>query len=276
MTDSARPLILLTNDDGVRSPGLLAAAEAVCELGDLLLVAPAEQQTAMGRATPPLPNRRILRATVPVNCQEMPAYAIEGTPAQAVSYGVLVVAPALYGRRPDLVVSGINYGENMGATVTVSGTVGAALQAAAMGLRGLAVSLETDKSYHYNHGHDVDWSAAAHFTRRAAAALLAARLPADLDVIKIDVPSEATPGTPWRLTRQSRQPYYQVLPPARPIMEGELPILDYRVTIDWDALEPDSDIWALARDRIVAVTPLSQDLTARVDFTGLEMSLRAA
>ncbi len=269
MFDAGRPLILLTNDDGIRSPGLRGAAEAVCDLGDLLLVAPAEQQTGMGRAIPPLPGRRIARGAVPVGCQEMSAYAIEGTPAQAVSYGVLVLAPALFGRRPALVISGINYGENLGTSVTVSGTVGAALQAAEMGVRGLAVSLETDKAYHYNHGHDVDWSAAAHFTKWCARAMLAAQLPHDLDVIKMDVPNDATALTPWRLTRQSRQSYYQVLPPAELVTEGELPILDYRVAIDWATLEPDSDIWAFARDRVVAVTPLSQDLTARVDFVRL-------
>lgn len=273
---TTRPLILLTNDDGIRSPGLRAAAEAVCELGDLLLVAPAEQQTGMGRATPPLPGRRIMQLKVPVGCQEMPAYAIEGTPAQAASYGILVVAPALCGRRPDLVISGINYGENLGTAVTASGTVGAALQAAEMGVRGLAVSLETDKAYHYNHGHDVDWSTAAHFTHWCARRMLAAQLPPDVNVIKIDVPCDAAPDTPWRITRQSRQPYYEVLPPAKPVLDGELPILDYRVVIDWAALEPDSDIWAFALDRIVSVTPLSQEMTARVDFAGLGEMLRGA
>ena len=273
---ATRPLILLTNDDGIRSPGLLAAAAAVCDLGDLLLAAPAEQQTGMSRAVPPIPNRRIYPTRVPVGCQEMPAYAIESTPAQAVSYGILALAPAVFDRRPDLVISGINYGENLGTTVTASGTVGAALQAAEMGVRGLAVSLETDKAYHYHHGHDVDWSAAAHFTRQCAQIMLAARLPFDVDVIKVDVPCDATVATPWRLTRQSRQSYYQVLPPAEPVTEGEMPLLNYRVAVDWATLETDSDIWAFARDRIVSVTPLSQDMTARVDFAGLRKLLHGS
>ena len=275
-----RPLILLTNDDGIRSPGLLAVASAVCDLGDLLMVAPAEQQTGMSRAVMATSGRRISSIRLPVGCQEQPAYAIEGTPAQAVTYGILALAPHLHGRRPDLVISGINYGENLGTTVTASGTVGAALQAAEMGVLGLAVSLETDKAYHYNHGQDVDWSAAAHFTRLCAESMLAAdragRLPGDVDVIKVDVPCDATPATPWRLTRQSRQSYYMELPPAQPQLDGVLPLLDYHIAIDWATLEPDSDIWAFARDRIVSVTPLSQDLTARVDVAGLERELRGA
>ena len=82
-----RPLILLTNDDGIRSPGLLAVASAVCDLGDLLMVAPAEQQTGMSRAVMATSGRRISSIRLPVGCQEQPAYAIEGTPAQAVTYG---------------------------------------------------------------------------------------------------------------------------------------------------------------------------------------------
>lgn len=275
-----RPLILLTNDDGIYSPGLRAAAAAVCDLGDLLMVAPAEQQTGMGRAVPPVPGRRVSRVGLLVGCQELPAYAVESTPAQAVTLGILALAPHLFGRRPDLVISGINYGENLGTTVTASGTVGAALQAAELGVHGLAVSLETDKAYHYNHGHDVDWAAAAHFTRLCARAMLApdgaAQLPFDVDVIKVDVPSDATAATPWRLTRQSRQPYYEVLPPDEPQLEGELPILDYRIAVDWATLDPESDIWAFARDRVVSVTPLSQDMTARAGFGTLDALLRGA
>lgn len=275
-----RPLILLTNDDGIRSPGLLAVAEAVCDLGELLMVAPAEQQTGMSRAVLAIPGRRISSLRLSVGCQELPAYALEGTPAQSVIYGILALAPHLHGRRPDLVISGINYGENLGTTVTASGTVGAALQAAEMGVRGLAVSLETDRAYHYNHGHDVDWSAAAHFTRLFAenmlAAKIAGRLPGDVDVIKVDVPCDATAATPWRLTRQSRQSYYAELPPLQPQTDGEVPLLDYEVAIDWATLEPESDIWAFARDRVVSVTPLSQDLTARVDLVALERVVRGA
>ncbi len=71
-----RPLILLTNDDGLRSPGLLAVAEAVCDLGDLLMVAPATQQTGMGRATPPIIGGAVTEERLQIHCQEMPAYAV--------------------------------------------------------------------------------------------------------------------------------------------------------------------------------------------------------
>jgi 5'-nucleotidase len=264
-----KPLILLTNDDGVASPGLLAAAEAVCDLGELLIVAPATQQTGMGRGTPPILNGVLTIESLRVGCEDVRVYALNGSPAQTVVIAVLGIAP----RRPSLVVSGINYGENLGTSVTGSGTIGAALQAAEMGIPGLAISLETDKAYHYNHGEDVDWHGAAYFTRYFAQRMLSAPLPPDVDVLKVDVPADATPRTPWRITRQSRQPYYKVLPPPVLMTPGPLVQLDYRIEVDWETLGPDTDVYAFAQDRVVAATPLSQDLTSRTDFGELAQLL---
>jgi 5'-nucleotidase len=271
---SIHPLILLTNDDGIHSPGLLAVAEAVCDLGELLMIAPATQQTGMGRGIPPMTDRVLRREIVTVECQDMPAYAITGSPAQAVLYGILALAPHICGRKPDLVISGINYGENLGTCVTASGTVGAALQAAELGVPGMAVSLETDKAFHLHHGQDMDWSAAAAVTRHFAQVMLAAQLPFDVDVLKIDVPADATPETGWRVTRQSRQSYYQDYAPAEFTPEGNLALLDYGIEVQWDTLEPDSDIYAFAVDRVISVTPLSHDLTSRVGLADLEQLLR--
>jgi 5'-nucleotidase len=268
---AAKPLILLTNDDGICSPGLLAAAEAVHDLGELLIVAPVTQQTGMGRASPQVTNGSIEKEVLRVSGQELIAYGLPASPAQAVTYGVLVIAA----RRPDLVISGINYGENLGTSVTVSGTVGAALQAADLGIPGLAVSLETDKAYHYNHGQDVDWEAAGYFTHQLAGAMLQRQLPFDVDVLKVDIPADATARTPWRLTRQSRQSYYEVLRLDEQPETTSPPRLDYRVSVHWETLEPDSDIHAFASDRVVSVTPLSQDLTSRTELAALEEMLRA-
>ncbi|MFN3929415.1 MAG: hypothetical protein ACK4OK_07260, partial [Thermoflexus sp.] len=83
------------------------------------------------------------------------------------------------------------------------------------------------------------------------------------DVLKIDIPATATPETPWRWTRQSRQRYFVPVRPMRrrPTDPGPL---GYRVEIDLETLEPDSDIYALVVDQVVSVTPLSLDLTSRV------------
>ena len=200
-----RPLILVTNDDGIHSPGLHAAISALHDLGDLLIIAPTTQQSGMARSLPPTFDGRIQAVTLEHNGMRFPAYHLQGSPAQAVLYGVIEAAA----RRPDLVVSGVNYGENVGSTTSVSGTVGAALQGGDMGIRSLAISLETAKEYHFNHGHDVDWTAAEHWLRFfAQLTLLPQPWPHDVAALKIDVPRTATAETPWRLTRQSRQPYF--------------------------------------------------------------------
>jgi 5'-nucleotidase len=259
-------LILLTNDDGIRSPGLWAAAHALEPLGYVFVVAPRHQWSGAGRSLPGDSEGRILEEEVVVSGQPWRVHAVEGTPAQAVQHAILEVMP----RMPDLVVAGINYGENVGTGVTVSGTIGATLEAASFGRRALAVSLETDKVYHRSYSSEVDFATAAYFTRYfAEKALLMPRVP-DVDVLKVEVPAAATPATPWRVTRLSRQRYYLPLRPERENFAERGPI-DYGRKVDLDHVEPDSDVAALIAG-VVSVTPLSLDMTARIGFeemTGL-------
>ena len=264
-----RPLILVTCDDGIESPGLRAAVQAVLPLGEVMVSAPCEQQSGAGRSLATFNDGAIHEILYQVNGQAVPAYAIYGSPAQAVLYALIELVP----RKPALCVSGINFGENVGSSVTSSGTVGAAMEAANEGVLSLATSLETDKQYHYNHSEDMDFSAAIHFTRFFATQMLSRQLPADVDLLKLEVPCNATFETPWRVTRLSRQRYFQMLPSGRRYL-GEKRRLDYEMVVDHATLEPDSDIQALLVDRIVAVTPLSLDLTSRVAFDRLEALLR--
>jgi 5'-nucleotidase len=146
-----KPQILLTNDDGIQSPGLWAAAEALSALGYVTVAAPREQSSGMGRSLPGTSDGIIQPETLIVHGQAWTVYAVGGSPAQAVLHAVLEIMPQL----PDLVVSGINYGENIGTGVTVSGTVGAAMEAAALGFKSLAVSLETDQKYHLSYSREI-------------------------------------------------------------------------------------------------------------------------
>ena len=130
-----RPLILLTNDDGIKSPGLAAAAAALDPIGELLIVAPTEQQSGTGRSMPVHSDGRLFETTISANGQTWNAFSANATPAQAVQHAVLELAE----RKPALAVSGINFGENVGLGVTISGTVGAALEAAAHRIPALAV-----------------------------------------------------------------------------------------------------------------------------------------
>jgi 5'-nucleotidase len=264
MAESAY-LILLTNDDGLASPGLAAAVRAVRDLGDLLIVAPAEQQSGMGRSMPGHYSCAITRHILTIDGVMYPAYAVDGSPAQAVLHALLSLAD----RRPALTIAGINHGENLGTGTTISGTVGAALQAGDMGVPGLAVSLEVPPAFHYNHnsGDLVDWSSSIYFTRYFAQRLLRHGLPHGVHAVKVDIPAEATPRTPWRVTRQSLQPYYNSVTVERELQFGVPRPLTYRVQIDWETLEPDSDIWAFVRDRVVSVTPLTLDLSGGIDLS---------
>ena len=158
MNNSGRPQILLTNDDSISSPGLWAAAEALAPLGFVHVVAPRVQQTSMGRSLPRESDGRVDRQTMTVNGQEWQVYAVGGSPAQSVLHGLLEVLQF----KPDLVVSGINYGENVASGLMVSGTVGAAIEAATLGIPALAVSLQTPTEFHFNLSNQVDFSIAGY------------------------------------------------------------------------------------------------------------------
>jgi 5'-nucleotidase len=262
--------ILLTNDDGIQSPGLWAAAEALSDLGFVTVAAPRDQSSGTGRSLP-LSSDGIIRPEVlTVRGKDWTVYAVGGTPAQAVLHGVLEIMP----QPPDLVVSGINYGENVASGVTISGTVGAAMEGAALGIPALAMSLETDKEQFLSYSREVDFSAAAAFTAVFARQLLEKKFPPDVDLLKVDVPCDATRETPWQITRLSRQMYFVPSPPQRKSWDEPTKV-DYRVAPDLEGEPEDSDAYVLRHKRMVSVTPLSLDFTARVDFGELERLLRA-
>jgi 5'-nucleotidase len=264
-----RPLILVTNDDGVASPGLAAAVAALDPLGELLIVAPATQQTSMGRSRSQAGSLdgRLERVRVTFGDREWPAVAANAVPAIVVEHAVRELAT----RPIDLAVSGINYGENLGTCVTVSGTIGAALEAAERGIKALAVSVETDVARYFEHDNTLDFAACVHFVRLFAARALALAWPRDVDVLKIDIPASATPQTGWRVTRQDRLSYYTPQAPARsdPFTgTGHLPDIVAKGLFNLEG----SDAQAIAQG-LVSVTPLSLDLTSRVDLRELNSLL---
>lgn len=264
-----KPQILLTNDDGIRSPGLWAAASALSEIGFVHVTAPRDQYSGAGRSLPSTSDGIIEPRQITVNGKEWTVYSVGGTPAQSVLHAVTEILP----RCPDLVVSGINYGENVGSGVTVSGTVGAALEAAGLGIPALAISLETKLEHHLSYSEDVDFSAAAYFSAYFGRLLLKKQLPADVDVLKVEVPSDATISTPWEVARLSSKRYFVPLKPERADW-GSPAKVGYRLADDFADDRPDTDIYILRVKRLVAVTPLSLDMTSRVDLNVFEEGLR--
>src|SRR5512135_1318170 len=253
--------ILLTNDDGIRSPGLWAAAGALSELGYVNVVAPRDQFSGAGRSLPSTSDGIITPQQMRVNGKDWTVYSVGGTPAQAVLHAICEILP----ERPDLVVSGINYGENLGVGVTVSGTVGAALEGAGNGIPSIAVSLETDTTEHLSYSTMIDFSAAAYFTGLFGRLLLKRNLPGDVDVLKVDIPCDATSNTAWEVTRLSRQAYFVPVTPKRESWDKPENV-GYRRIDELSGSAVDTDVYALRVKRVVSVTPLSLDLTSRVDL----------
>src|SRR5215216_4412035 len=133
--------ILVTNDDGYRSEGIHALAKALRDVGDVTIVAPVQEASAIGHAL-------TLRHPLRLEAVEDRVFAVDGTPTDCVNIAVTQVFKGL----PDLVVSGINKGWNLGDDVTYSGTVAGALEAALLGIAGIAVSLrQTRGAYDFSH-----------------------------------------------------------------------------------------------------------------------------
>ena len=265
----AKKRILLTNDDGIRSPGLWAAAKALSALGFVTVAAPREQSSAMGRSMPITSDGIIKEETVHVNGQDWRVYAVGGSPAQAVQHGVLRILDI----KPDLIVSGINYGENLAFGVGVSGTVGAAMEGVSLGIPALAVSLETDKKDHLSYSNHVDFEPAAHFAALFAKKMLEKEFPPQANLLKVDIPQQATLDTPWRITRLSPNMYYQ--PIADKGKSWDEPyLLDYQVGTDFARESDDTDVYTMHKKREVSVTPLTLDFTACVDLGEFETFLR--
>lgn len=267
MTKS-KPQILLTNDDGIDSPGLWAAAEVLSEIGFVWVAAPREQASSTGRSMPLSSDGRITVKQMRVNGQEWTVHAVGGTPAQTVQHGILEIMD----RQPDLVVSGINYGLNIGLAVTVSGTVGAAIEAASFGIPSLAISLETEVSHFYTHSDEVDFSTAASFTAYFARRLLDAELNLPSRFLKIEVPANATPDTPWELARLSQDRYY-IATSRKKRNWDEHHQLGFYARTDYENFTPGTDAHVCLAERKVAVTPLTLDMTAGVSFTEMHEQL---
>jgi 5'-nucleotidase len=239
--------ILVTNDDGYRSEGIAALARALGQVGEVTIVAPVEEASAIGHA---LTLRRPLR----LESISDRVYAVDGTPTDCVN---IAVAKVFDNRVPDLVVSGINKGYNLGDDVTYSGTVAGAMEGALLGVPSVAVSLRAARdSYDFSH--------AAGVAATLAAALLERPLPGRT-FLNVNVPAGVPRGV--RVTVQAKRNHITSVaerhdPKGRPyfwIEEGQ------------DEWEPhDQSDYQAVRDGYVSVTPLHPDLTARAALAHTE------
>ncbi|MFN2226281.1 MAG: 5'/3'-nucleotidase SurE [Anaerolineae bacterium] len=247
--------ILLTNDDGIEAAGLRALLEALRPLARVSVLAPDHNWSAAGHTKTmhkplrvdhyPLPSP--CEGEVPVDGDEVVAYTTTGAPSDCVALALLGVLP----EQPDLVVSGINQGANLGHDVTYSGTVAAAMEAVISGLPAVAISLDSQQSQSFDYAARVGASVVARVLERG--------LPAGT-FLNVNVPNcheDKIAGL--RVTRLGRRVYRDLLvrredPRGRPYywIGGEPPT-GHR--------DEGTDIWAVA-NRYVSVTPIHLDMTA--------------
>lgn len=262
--------ILLTNDDSIKSPGLWAAAEALSTLGYVTIAAPREQASGMGRSMPQSSDGKITTTELHIGEQVWEVYAVGGTPTQTVQHAVLEIMPV----KPDLVVSGINYGENVASDLTTSGTFGAALEAASMGIPALATSLQLQNVAvdYLSHSLEFDFSVAAHFTRLVANFMLNQPLPEDVNLLNLVVPHDATVETPIHITRQSKKRYFIPFSNRKGSWDEDGSLESFTIMADED-IEPGTDVHAMIKEKAVSVTPMSLDMTSRVSLPDLDADL---
>lgn len=256
--------ILITNDDGIQSPGLKAAVEAVINLGEITVIAPTTQQTGTGRGLTGDKGSRLFPVEYTVSGKKISAFHCDCSPALIVKHSLMTVFRL---KKPDLVISGINYGENLGASITCSGTVGAALEAASKDIPSIAISKQTDIASHHKYTEQ-DWSTTAYFLNHFSELLLDTTMIHDVDVLKIDVPASATSATAWKFTKLARAGYY-CKEIETPTNESPLNAGKTVIKVDESELTPDTDIHTFAIQNLISVTPLSIDISSRVNFDDL-------
>jgi len=238
-----RPLILISNDDGYDSPGILALTKSLNTFAETIVIAPATQQSAVGHAiTVQMP----LRARPITRGKGFHGWAVEGTPADSVKLGVT----RLLTRKPDLVVSGINHGMNTSINVIYSGTVSAATEGAVLGVPSIAIS-------HASHSLDSDLRDTATFAKKIVRLVLKKGLPPGtlLNVNVPDVPHGKIEGI--ALTHQGKS-WWDDGFEERSDPNGKA--YYWLVgTYMWDE-HPVADDFALQR-KMISVTPLHYSLT---------------
>jgi 5'-nucleotidase len=250
--------ILLTNDDGISAPGLQAARRALCELDDVVVdvIAPDSNRSASARS---------ITTRSPLSVEEVEfgdghsGFATDGTPVDCVRFAEL----GLLGGRPDLIVSGINHGANLGDDITYSGTVAAALEGIVLGIPAVAVSQQSaGTGMGYLSGR-FDFTVAAAFTAQLVTEMKTEAMPGET-LINVNCPAGEPTGV--EVTRLGKRIYNDKLRPLEEKGEGGRQRYEiYGYEPGFEEIEG-TDLYAISQGRI-AVTPIHFDLT---DHGGLE------
>jgi 5'-nucleotidase len=245
------PHILVTNDDGIHAPGLRALANELSEIGTVTVVAPSQERSAAAQS---------LTLRQPIYCEQLSEreFAVEGTPADA----MILAFNTLLKEKPDVVVSGINPGGNLGENVYYSGTIGAAMEGAINRTPSIAMSVAF-------RGKGFDFGPAARFARTLVPVVLKEGLPKGV-LLNVNVPQ------PWtgevRFTRQSSKITRNLLQPGvDPRGRRYFWLHEQQLT---EGMDPESDHAAI-RDGAISITPLVLDHTHTASLNHLSHWVKA-
>jgi len=231
------PHIVVTNDDGISAPGIRALAAGLEGLGTISIVAPSHERSASAQS---------LTLRQPIYCDHVAEreWAVEGTPADA----MIIALHTLFSEKPDLVISGINRGGNLGENVYYSGTVGAAMEAAINHVSAIAISLA-------GRGREFDFAPAAQFARRLVPMVLNEGIPAGV-VLNVNVPKNWKGDV--RFTRQSSKISRNLLQPGEDPRGRKYYWLHEQEVRE--GIGPDTD-YAAIFEGAISITPLELDHT---------------
>ena len=241
-----KPLILVTNDDGITSPGIIALAEVMKELGEVVVIAPDKPQSGVGHAITINSTLRIHKTKFHGVAQE---FSLSGTPVDCVKMAFSKVLK----RKPDLCVSGINHGSNISINVIYSGTMSAAVEAAVEGIPSVGFSL-------IDYSIDADFSASKKIVKEIASSVLKHGMPKET-CLNVNIPKlHYSQIKGLKVCRQARANWVEEFderkdPSGNPYfwLTGKF--------IDYDKGKTDTDVWAV-ENGYVSVVPVQFDLTA--------------
>lgn len=246
---SKKPLILVTNDDGIYAKGLHELYTVAKEFGDVVVVAPDKPQSGMGHAITMSKPLRMKQVHLP----DVEAWSTSGTPVDCVKLAVYEIMH----RKPDLVLSGINHGANSSINVIYSGTMSAAVEGAVEGIKSVGFS-------YLDHDENADFSKSLPFIRRIIKQIIENTIP-DGVCLNVNIPKGAINGI--KISRQARaywEDSFEVRqdPMGRDYywMKGEFVNLDHG--------KEDTDVWALEH-HFISVVPTQFDMTAHHWISGL-------
>ena len=248
-----RPLILVTNDDGINAPGIRTLISVIKDIGDVIVVAPDSPQSGMGHAI--TINSTLHSSRITPKNSEIIEYSCSGTPADCVKLAINELMP----RKPDLCVSGINHGSNSSINVIYSGTMSAAIEAGIEGVPAIGFSL---LDYSWN----ADFSQSKDFIRKITSNALNNGIPKGV-VLNVNIPAVKKSDIKGvKICRQAKAYWVEEFDKRKNPLGQEYYWLTGKF-VNKDQGE-DTDEWAL-KNNYISIVPVEFDLTAHHAIQGL-------